>query len=108
MRLLSDLEFQATFSSRMSRVEADGIPPLDVWPYFEAIPPLDFGGYDCSEGSVDTVYRDGSGRFEHILVSSLDPNVFMVLVVDLHAKQVFGHHLLNLRILYGLDDQGEC
>lgn len=29
----------------------------------------------------------------------------MVLVIDLHAKRVFGHHLLNLRDRYGIDER---
>jgi hypothetical protein len=40
--------------------------------------------------------------FQHVLVASQTPNVFLVLVVDLRQREVRGHHLLDLRKLYGL------
>ena len=47
-------------------------------------------------------YADGS--FEHVLVSSDQRNVFMVIVLDLTRRVVYGHHLLNLNELYGVGE----
>lgn len=44
------------------------------------------------------------GRWQHVLVESPDKNVNLVLVLDLEQRQVFGHHLLDLNRLYGLND----
>jgi hypothetical protein len=41
--------------------------------------------------------------FEHVLIRCDTPNVFLVLVLDLRAETVMGHHLLNLNKLYGLE-----
>jgi len=84
------------------KVGGDDAPPFDFWPYFEAIPSADFEGHDCSAGHVDWVYRDGGGRWEHVLVTSDMPSTFMVIVLDLAAGQVHGHHLLDLNKRYGL------
>jgi hypothetical protein len=81
--------------------------PFDFWDYFDAIPPADFEGHDCSAGEVESVYREPSGRYEHVLVKSEDRNVFMVLVLDLRDEKVYGHRLLNLRREYGLDTEGK-
>lgn len=48
------------------------------------------------------MYRDPSGRFEHVLVNSEDKNVFMVLVLDRQEGAVYGHRLLDLNELYGV------
>lgn len=102
MKLLSQLEYQETLVGPMIRVGGDEVPPFDFWPYFEAIPAADFKGHDCSEGFVSWAWNNASGTFQHVLVSSEDKNVFMVLVLDLRAQGVLGHRLLDLNREYGL------
>jgi hypothetical protein len=102
MRLLSEAEFQSTFASPMMRLAQDADPPFDFWPYFDEIPAEDFSGHDCSSGRVTYVYRDASGRFEHVLVDSENRDIFMVLVLDRETNVVLGHRLLDLPKLYGL------
>jgi hypothetical protein len=101
-RKLAEDEFRATFAAPMQRAGPDAEPPIDFWPYFEEIPPEDFEGYDCSAGVVTYVWRGGDGRYEHVLVNSEDRDVFMVIVLDLRAAAIAGHHLLDLPQWYGL------
>src|SRR5262245_14504486 len=102
MPLLTREQFQSTFGERMHRIDVDAPPPIDFWPYFDAIPSEDFHGHDCSAGKVDYAWRSFSGCFEHVLVASEDPNIFMVVVLDLSALRVHGHRLLDLNQEYGL------
>ena len=76
-------------------------PPFDFWPYFDSLPKEELGGFFFSGSRVDYVYRDPSGRYEHVLISSENKNVFFVLVLDLDLQQVYGHRLLNLSDEYG-------
>ncbi|MCY1142960.1 hypothetical protein OWR29_33620 [Actinoplanes sp. Pm04-4] len=39
---------------------------------------------------------------QHVLVRCETANVFLVLVLDLRHSRVQGHHLLDLRKIYGL------
>jgi len=78
-------------------------PEVEFWSCFDILPPGDFRGYDCSAGDVSAVYRDVTERFEHILVNSTVPDVFMLIILDRQEQSVCGHHLLNLREKYGLD-----
>ena len=102
MNRLSESDFQATLAAPMERVRGKVAPPFDFWPYFDAIPVEDFEGYDCSAGQVTYVYQHPGGRYEHVLVDAADRDVFMVLVLDRQAREVIGHRLLNLPVLYGL------
>lgn len=102
MKLLTATEFHETFTAPMARVPLDAAPPFDFWPYFEAIPESDFEGHDCSEGKVENAWTDAPGNFQHVLVSSSTPNVFMVIVLQLHSGVVHGHRLLDLNHEYGL------
>jgi hypothetical protein len=105
MPLLSREQYLATFGGAMSRAGEDEGPPFDFWPYFDAIPPADFEGHDCSAGAVEAVYREPTGRYEHVLVRSEDRNVVIVLVLDRAASEVYGHRLLDLNREYGLEGE---
>lgn len=102
MPLLSQKEFRATFGEPGHQVGADEPPPFDFWTYFESIPVSDFEGHDCSAGRVDYAWRMPPGPYLHVLVSSEDRNIFMVLVLDCQANAVHGHRLLDLNSEYGL------
>jgi hypothetical protein len=101
MPLLTAEQYLATFGESRQRV-GDETPPFDFWPYFDAIPPADFEGHDCSEGVVENAWRILPGPYEHVLVNSEHRNVFMVIVLDREAGGVYGHRLLDLNREYGL------
>ena len=93
---LSKSEFKSTAATPMRRLGADAEPPIDFWPYFESIPAADFEGHDCGEGSVTYVWEHPQQYFQHVLINTQDPNVFMALVLDLRQKTIMGHHLMDL------------
>lgn len=97
-------EFSMTFGARMVRINPLARLPCDIWPYFDQISDGDFEGYDCSERAVDYIWEDDTGTFQHILLRSRDPDVFLVVVVDLRHASVAGHRLLNLKKEYGLEN----
>jgi hypothetical protein len=102
IRQLSKTEFLSTFGQPMTKIDANAEAAFQFWNYFDEIPKEHFETHDCSECLVDTVYRDPTGRFEHVLVNSEDKNVFMVLVLDRQAFEVHGHLLLDLNEEYGV------
>ena len=86
-------EFKATRRAP-KRVE-DSKPPENFWEYVSAIPPEDFGVFDCRAGEVTHVYRMGD-EYEHVLINSQFQGVAMVVVVDLPTAHIYGHYLLDL------------
>lgn len=73
----------------------DAEPPVDIWPYFDEIPPEDFQGYDCSEGVVVFAYDNNQGTYQHILVNSDADKVYMIIVIDLQNNDILGHRLVS-------------
>jgi hypothetical protein len=102
VRKLTEDEYKATMGTRRVGLGPDEEPPFDFWPYFDAIPPEDFGGHDFSEGDVPHVWTMPDTPYQHVLVQCEATNVFLVLVLDLHERAVAGHHLLDLNEVYGL------
>lgn len=102
MPRLTEPEFLATTDSHPVRVCLDDSPPSDFWDYFESIPNDDFDGHDFSAGTVTYAWTMPTKSHQHVLVKCEDANVFLVVILDLRQRQVYGHHLLDLRKLYGL------
>ena len=107
-RLLTESEFQATFASPMREVSSAVDATVDIWPYVAAIPRRDLQGFEIVVGSVDHVYRADDDAYDHVLVPSETPNVFLTVVVDLKHCKVLGHHLLNLNEKYGQPTPGRA
>jgi hypothetical protein len=103
MRLLSEKEFLSTMDEPMKQLGLDAPPPFDFWPYFDAIPAVDFEGHDCSAGRVTYVWEHPASLFQHVLINSEDPNIFMVIILSLATRSVVGYRLLDLREAYGLE-----
>lgn len=87
----------------MGPVPAHTPLPPNFWDYYEGIDQSDLGDFDFGAGVVAHAWRDPSARFDHVLLSSDDPNAFLVIVIDLQGPVVHGHHLLDLGRLYRLD-----
>ncbi|MDD5260338.1 MAG: hypothetical protein PHD76_00675 [Methylacidiphilales bacterium] len=105
MSLLNEIDYRRTFLEPMIRIEGGENPSFDFWPYVEGIPKEDYGGYDCSDGSVNFVWRSSDARYEHVLINTKeDKDVFMVIILDRSKKTVVGHRLLDLKMEYGLRD----
>ncbi|MEO0628945.1 MAG: hypothetical protein AAFY91_18255 [Bacteroidota bacterium] len=93
---LTEEEFKSTFGSKMTNITDKEIDPIDIWPYVDL---LDF---DSSQQEVELVYRNDSDTYDHVLLPTPTKNVFLVIVVNLATKNVYGHYLLDLNKEYGL------
>jgi hypothetical protein len=115
-RLLTEPEFQATFVMPMRNLSAVAVNHkdgeagveggvIDIWPYVASVPAADLDGEVVRTEVVDGVWRSGEERWDHVLVATDTQNVHLVVVVDLVADQIFGHHLLDLNAKYGVARQ---
>ncbi|HEY7119980.1 MAG TPA: hypothetical protein VH475_25555 [Tepidisphaeraceae bacterium] len=100
--LLGEEQFLATFAAPMRNVTDETTNVIDIWPYVDSVPAEDLRGHEVYDRFAEYVYRDASGRFDHVLVMTKTKNVYLAVVVDLHHATVFGHHLLDLNEKYGL------
>lgn len=100
-RLLTDLEFHATFGGGMNDVTQAGEAVCDIWSYVDEIPSSDLTGFEIRADEVEYVYRSESGDLDHVLVPTRAKNVYLVIVVCRKERSVFGHHVLNLNEKYG-------
>ena len=101
-RRLDDAAFCSTFVAPLRDVTQEATNVINIWPYVESVPSTDLEGHEVYGQFVEYVYRDRTGRYDHVLVMTRTKNVYLAVVVDIANDQIFGHHLLNLNEKYGL------
>jgi hypothetical protein len=103
---LSSEDFDATFAPRMIDItgregELTRGSVLDLRPYLaEAIQGT---GVDYLSDLPIKVYRTPDGGYDHVLFAVSRKETYLVVVVDLWADRIHGHHLLDLAEKYGLE-----
>lgn len=104
MHELSRAEFDKTFAPPMTNVTGNEESFVDLWSYAEPALSITFPDQETAKMDVEYVYESGDKRWKHILIGTLKPDCYFVVVVDRNEKSILGHHLLDLRSLYGLDE----
>jgi hypothetical protein len=99
-RELSETEFRRSYADPMRDMTKAQQAAADIWPYVDLLTPQSVGV--ARIGDVALVSRDADSRYDHVLLDTGMENTFLVIVVDLGARAVLGHHLLDLNIKYGL------
>src|SRR5262249_43242233 len=77
-----------------------GVP--NIWEYVAAVPVEDLRGHGTRPRFADHVVRSADGRWDLVHVATNTPNVHLVIVVDVPAGRIRGHHLLDLNEKYGV------
>jgi hypothetical protein len=101
--LLDEKQFLATFAAPMRNVTGEAANVIDIWPYVDSVPAEDLRGHEVYDRFVEYVYRDATGRFDHVLVMTRTKNVYLTVVIDLRRDALYGHHLLDLNEKYRLN-----
>ena len=83
----------------MSNVTEQAEAAVDIWPYVDALN-LDELGIPYLK-DVHYVYCDARERFDQVIGTGRF-NALLVIVIDLQAKVVFGHIILDLNPEYGV------
>ena len=75
---------------------------MDIWSYVQKLNKekvvLD---YVYENKLVETVYRNNENSFHHVLLPTDSKNVFIVIIINVTAKDIKGHFCLDLNREYG-------
>lgn len=102
LRVLPEERFLETFFPPMQDVTKSAEEIVDIWEYTEAVLSTEFSGRDTQGWDVAHVYRSSSNAWLHVLVATDVSDAYIVIVIEVAKREIFGHHFLNLREKYGL------
>ncbi len=75
---------------------------VEPWGYIEEVLSTEYKDQETDEWYTEYVYENTPRTHQHILVNTGMENVYLVIVVDISRRAIWGHHLLNLNQKYGL------
>ncbi len=102
LKPLSEIEFQATFTVPMTDITTSAEEVVDVWPYIETVLDSEYKSANTEDWDVDHVYINQTETHQHLLINTGMKNVYLVVVIAVAERQIYGHHLLNLNQNYGI------
>jgi hypothetical protein len=65
------------------------------------------GRHQVTDLYLEHVWLNAAGTYEHIVFETNHKRVYLVIVHDLKAHAVLGHHLLDINEKYGLPSPPE-
>ncbi|RYF19523.1 MAG: hypothetical protein EOO42_14225 [Flavobacteriales bacterium] len=102
--LLTEEEYNSTFSDKMIDVTTTADPVVDIWLYVEQLVIENVVDQEISDnGLVELVYRNLDNTFDHVLLPTSNKNVFTVIIIDILNKLIKGHYFLDLNEKYSLN-----
>ncbi len=106
IRELDAVEFQSAFISPMCLQGEDEDGAINIKDYVVSC--IRQHSLPATLDSIDIsyVYISADEKYTHVMLSYGVAEQFLVVVTDNAAKTVFGHHLLNLNVLYGQKQDG--
>lgn len=104
-RELTEKEYLDTMSGGMKNITDTAEVLADIWAYAESFSVrMLLSEYGFEHRLVGSVYENAAGTFQHVVLFGDRENVFVVIVVDVANREVFGHHYFDLDNKYGLEN----
>jgi len=99
---LTEELFRATFGDEMLDVTESIESTVDIWEYVgELYVEEVVSEYVVANELVEKVYRNNTSTFDHVLLPTENPNIYLVIIVDLVNENVLGHYWLDMGKEYG-------
>lgn len=101
---LSDKEFNATFLPPMNFMdEDDETSGVDLKSFVQGVLAKENIDLRTDQLQIDSIYHNSDKTYEHVLIDYGIENKFIVIVVELLQKAIYGYYLLDLSNQYGID-----
>jgi hypothetical protein len=82
-------------------------PACDIRQYGHEALATEFPQFDAATTDVELSYRSADGKHEHVLIPAGTKNLYLVVVISIESKAIFGHFVLDLNREYGLTPGSE-
>jgi hypothetical protein len=101
-KLLTKEKYNSTMG-KIQEIALSEVIVFNIWPYVDKLKLKKIVSKKIKEQElIHKIYRNSTGEFEHILLSTEKENHFVVILVDRSKKKIMGYYLLDLNGEYGL------
>ena len=101
---LTENEFKSTFYEKLNNVTNTVDAIANIWEYINLLDKSEYfiNDYVIEKRLIEKVYRNSGETYDQILISTKKDNNFLIIVVDIIQKNIYGHYLLDLNKEYGI------
>ena len=99
-RLMTEDEYNRTYSPPMLNVTESADEVVDLWGYADLVIESEYHNCSAWDWRVMYIYESKDGHFQHINIPVPRNNTYLSVVVDLPARRIIGHYILDLQALY--------
>jgi hypothetical protein len=97
IKKLTEEEFNSTFIPPMTFMyQEDETSDIDLIPYVESVINIEKLDTSIDNLKIDSIYHNGKKTYEHVLINYGIDNIFLLFIVDLNDKSVYGYYFLDL------------
>ena len=103
IKLLTKNKYNSTIIEKMEEIETAEVSFFNIWPYVSKLKSGKIISKKIKEQElVHKVYRNSTGKYEHILLRTEKENHFVVIVVNRLKKKAIGYFVPDTKDVYGL------
>lgn len=104
IRLLSKEEYFAAMIGEMHDVTETAEPLVDIWSCIGRLPDtVPLSGYGVQKRLIEAVYENEDSTYQHVLLFGEKKNNYVVIIIDVLKKSIFGCYRLDLNKEYCID-----
>lgn len=102
-KLLTKEKYNSTMIGKMEEIAPAQDIVFNIWPYVDRLKLKKIVSKKIKEQElIHKIYRNSTGEFEHILLSTEKENNFVAIVLNKKKKKIIGYFLLDLDGEYDL------
>jgi hypothetical protein len=106
-RELSREDFEATFLLPMVDISNSAAELVDLWRYADQVIANAYHNCTAWDWRVAHIYESGDARYQHVGIPVPKDDTYLTVVVDVDAREILGHSILDLGALYSGSKNGE-
>ena len=103
MSLLTTEEYKKTLGPSMINITNTASEIVDLWEYANPIIETEYHNCTAWEWKVSHIYETSDGMFQHIGIKIPIDDTYLTVIVNKPDESIFGHYILDLGKLYGVE-----
>lgn len=104
IRELTETQYLKTMGNPMKNITDDHNAVIDIWGYAGALLKHKLiSDYGYKNKLIEAVYSNADNTYQHVLLFTDTDNCFVVIIIDVLHRQIYGHYLLDLNKNYKLN-----
>lgn len=108
IREIDQEQYLQTMGNHMKNITNEAEALTDIWEYAEyLLKDSVISAYGFQNHLIEAVYINDAHTYQHVLLFTDQENCYVVIVIDVLQRTIFGHYILDLNKAYGINGKDD-